>query len=140
MYAIVVDRDAVSLSEHMCDRSGSLFVEIMKIEYLLDDVGWMLGIWPPPWCLDGGNHFGFSVFLGELLDVTTTDVVSLGDIFCVEVVIDNESTDVGDIILFQLHLPTTIEGAIASTKSFPRLYISNQVDKVLIGLSNIGQT
>jgi len=92
---------------------------VIHLEYPLDEIRWILGIWLPSRCFQCGNFVGFSVFFSELLDATPTDVVSVGDVRGVKLVVDHQPRDACDIILVQLHLPRTIEGVIASTKSFP---------------------
>lgn len=117
--AIVVDGDAISSPEHVRDCGGSLSVLVIEVEYPFDEIRWILGIWLPSGCVERWDLVGVAVFLGELLDATTADVVPVGDVSGVKLVIDHKPTDPGDIILFQLHLFWTSEGVIVSTKSFP---------------------
>ena len=117
--AVVVDRDAVPLTEDMGDCFGSLLVTLLEFEYPADEVSRVLGVGFPSWRLDPRKLACFAVFLGELLDATPPNVVPISDVLRVEVVINNEPTDPVHIILLQLHLVTTLEGLIVPTKSFP---------------------
>ena len=69
--------------------------------------------------LDRRQIAGVTVFLRELLDATPADVVPIGDIAGIEIVVNCEPTDSVNIILFQLHRMTMLEGVIIPTKSFP---------------------
>lgn len=89
MHGGVVDGVAVALSRDVCDGGGSLFVEFIEFGNPLDEIEWILGVWLSPRSLEGRNLLDFTVVLGELLNTTMADVLSLGDVRGVEVVIGN---------------------------------------------------
>ena len=94
-------------------------MELVQFKVALDEVGRIPCVGIASGRLDRRDLAGLTVFLGELLDATQTDVVPVCDVLRVELVIDNQSTDPGDIVAIELHLVSTLKGAIMPTKSFP---------------------
>jgi hypothetical protein len=114
--AIIIDREAVSDPEDVCDDDRASAEALAKVKNLVFDVvgivcvGSAAGrfwLWDLP---------ALTVGLGELLDSSPTALELLGDQTRVHAVVDNSLTHPGGIILIEFHFTRLIAGEIAPTK------------------------
>lgn len=120
MDTIVVDRNTLSGSENVSDRLRPLFMQLVQFGHPCDGIRRIIGIRFPPGRLDGRDLTGVVVHLGELLDWTAIDVVLICDVLRVELAIDNQLIDSGDIVSIQLHCVRMLEGEDNADEILPR--------------------
>lgn len=98
--SVRVDGDVVPYSKSMCD---SLFTEVyraLEFQNLVFEISWILGICLPPGSIEGWNLTGLSIFLRQLLDVSSTNFELIVNGLGVQIMVNNSLTCPDNIIFF----------------------------------------